>query len=367
MENIVELDGSMLEGGGQMVRTALALSTLTGRPFRIRDIRKGRPVPGLKAQHMSCVEALERLCGAVVEGCEPGSSYLSYAPGRISQFKLEIDIGTAGSITLLMQSLLLPCLFAKKKVTLSVRGGSDVAWSMPFDYLDQVLIPQLRRYARIDCRLIRRGYYPRGEGLVEVALTPKHMLTDLSDVKGFLEYVRAEAGRIDLCEQGNLMIIKGVSHASADLSDRRVAERQADAARIALSELKVPVSIRTEYAMTASTGSGITLWAVFSKDREDIDIKNPIVLGADVLGEKSKLAERVGEEAAALIRSQIRTGAPVDEHLADNLIPFLGLFGGRMRTSRITSHTRTNIYVVEKFLGHCLDADEETGIVRTIR
>jgi len=331
---MIKLDGSFCEGGGQIVRTALALSVITGKPFEVNYIRKGRPRPGLKNQHLFCIKALKQLCDAKVYGDFLGSEKIKFSPGKINAKNLEIDIGTAGSITLLLQSLLLPCIFAGKKVKIEITGGSDVKWSMPVDYVKEVFLPQLRRFADINLIVGKRGYYPKGGGKISLIVKP---------------YAEEKEKKIKLIEQNNLVQIKGISHASADLEKANVAERQSKAASLILAKLGCPVNIRVEYSRTPSIGSGITLWAVFSK-QDEIDFNNPVILGADSLGERGKRAEEVGIEAAKKLLEEIKTGAAVDRNLADNLVPFLGLVGGSIRTSEITNHTKTNIYVVKKFL-----------------
>lgn len=349
---MIYLRGDYLEGGGQIVRTALALSTITNQPFEVDNIRKGRSKPGLKNQHLFCIKALEELCSAKTEGAELGSTYLKYYPEKIKPQTLSIDIGTAGSITLLLQSLLIPSIFADSKIRLKIIGGTDVIWSPQFDYLNNVIIPQIRKYADIETSLIKRGYYPKGGGKVDIKIKPKFNLENLK-----------EAPKIELTEQNNLIQIKGISHASSDLQKANVAERQAKAARLYLNKLNCPIQIQTQYQETLSTGSGITLWAIFSKDPNEIDINNPIRLGADALGERGKRAEQVGKEAADKLLNEINSKAPVDKHLADNLIPFLALIGNKIRVSKITNHTLTNIYVCEQFLDIKFNVDKKNNMI----
>ncbi len=347
---MILLDGSKGEGGGQIVRTALALSSLTGEPFRVTNIRSGRKDPGLKAQHVHCVKALQQLCSAKADGAEIGSRELLYVPGKIAAKNLTIDIGTAGSITLLLQAVLLPCMFAQKTHTLTLIGGTDTAWSMPVDYFTNVLLPQYRRFCGLEVKLLKRGYYPKGGGRIELTIKPEIKRNEFDTFKAFQATLQQKA--FSLTEQGKLISIKGVSHASQNLAPAQVAERQANAAKQELVSLGVPVDIRTEYADTLSAGSGITLWAIFSKSTEDIDAENPIRLGADALGEPGKPAEKVGTEAARKLLEEIKSGAPVDSHLADNLIPLMALCRpSTIAASRITTHARTNMDVVEAFLG----------------
>ncbi len=354
---MIYLDGNYLEGGGQIARTALALSTLTKQPFEVKDIRKGRKQPGLKNQHLYCIKALQELCNADVEGAELGSDHLKFTPKDIKAKDLTIDIGTAGSITLLLQSLLLPCFFLDKKIKLNIKGGSDTQWSMPWDYFTSILLPIIKKYANIDAKLINRGYYPKGQGEVEIKINPAYRMNNFNDFDGLSGYLRKENKKIELTEQGSLVKINGISHASKFLEKAEVAERQARSAKLILNRLNCPVNIQAEYNNAACPGSGITLWAAFSSGA---------AIGADSLGELGKKAELVGQEAANSLIKEINQKAPVDNHLADNLVPWLALFGGKIKTTEITNHTLTNIYVVEKFLGNIFEINKKESVINII-
>jgi len=348
---MIKIDGNYGEGGGQIVRTALAFSTALNKPFEINNIRAGREKPGLKAQHLTCLKALEQLCNAKYNEVQIGSDSLRYIPGELKARKVEVDIGTAGSITLLLQSLLIPCFLAGHPVNLNIKGGTSGKWQMPFDYFDNVLSPQLRRYADVKTILHKRGYYPKGGGEVEIKIKPRYTFENRMDAK-----------KLELVEQGEFIQIKGISHAAKFLQEAKVAERQADAARALLLDLGVGIGVRAEYCDTLSPGSGITLWAVFLSNMESTEL-NPIILGSDIVGEKGKLAENVGSEAARRLISEIKSNAPVDEYLADNMIPFLALFGGRIKVSKISEHTKTNIHVAEQFLGEMFVIDDLKNII----
>lgn len=337
------IDGSYLEGGGQIVRNALALSALTGKAFEVSGIRKERPESGLKAQHLHAVSALQKFCNAVVEGNELGSSCLKFIPKKFRPVNSLIDIGTAGSVTLLMQSLLLPLMLSRKKVILNLLGGTDTKWAMPVDYFRNVFIPVLKPYADIEVNLLKRGYYPKGQGHVEISIKPRF---DMS--------TRKLAPMLNLLERGSLLCIKGCSHASKDLEMHDVALRQKRSAELAF---KGSSDILAEYCDTPSTGSGIVLWAVYEN----------CVLGADALGERGKKAEAVGFDAARNLLKEMDSGKCVDTHLADNLIPFLGIFGGSISVSEITRHTLTNIYVTELFLDVKFRIDRKDSIIRLDR
>jgi len=364
---MIRIDGSFLEGGGQITRTALALSTITQKPFEVTDIRKGRSTPGLKNQHLHCVKALENLCSAKTEGDLLGSVSLKYSPNEIKSKNLKVDIGTAGSITLLLQSILIPSIFADKPLKITITGGTDTKFAQPFNYFNEIFILQLRRFADIDVKLIRRGYYPKGNGKIELKINQKLHLNDFSNFKEFLKNLKENTQKCNLEEQHHLIQIKGISHASLDLQEANVAERQAKAAMFILkNKYNCPVNIETSYSGTLSTGSGITLWAIFSKQKDEIDFNNPIRLGADSLGEGGKRAETVGQEAASNLIKEIESKAPVDHYLADQLLPFMALTSSsKIKASEITDHCKTNIYVIEQFLGKTFEVDEEKKIIKT--
>lgn len=331
---MIEIDGSYGEGGGQIIRTALALSTITGKSFKALKIRAGREKSGLKAQHLTCIKALKKIADAKTSSVEIGSDTLEFIPGKIKAGKFEIDIGTAGSITLLLQAVLLPCFFAPKKITLRITGGTCGKWQAPVEYFQNVLLPHLQRLAKkIDFKILKRGYYPRGGGVVELSVNPKKNLEGTKI--------------IELVERGELVQIKGVSYAEKSLEKASVAERQAQAAREFLGKYGVPINISKEYGEALNPGSGIVLWAVFASE----DHLNPVRLGGDSFGERGKPSEKVGRETAENLTREIEAGAPVDRHLADQLIPLMGLLpGSRVKAAEVSKHVESNIYAVEKFL-----------------
>jgi len=362
---MIRIEGDELEGGGQIIRTALALSTITQQSFEVDNIRKGRRDAGLKNQHLYCVKSLQEFCNAEAEGAEIGSLYLKYYPKKLVAKNLNIDIETAGSITLLLQALLLPSMFVSRPIRISIKGGSDVSWSPSFDYFNNISLPQLQRFAKIEAKLLKRGYYPKGNGKVEININPKFKLNDFSDFNEFHYHLKRNINPYNLLEQNYLIQIKGISHASLNLEQARVAERQAHSAQNILgNRFNVPIKIASEYQNTLSTGSGITLWAIFSKNKDDIDENNPIRLGSDSLGEQGKKAEIVGHEAAASLIGEIESKAPVDRHLADQILPYMALVGNsKIKTSEITAHCRTNVYTIQQFLGEIFKVDEnERGI-----
>src|SRR3989344_2274505 len=333
---MIEIDGSYGEVGGQLVRTALALSTLTQKPFQITNIRVNRPQPGLKAQHLTAITAFKEMCGAQTNPVEIGTTTLRYIPKPVKAGTYNIDIGTAGSITLLLQALLVPLLFAAKKTTLIIMGGTAGKWQAPIEYFEFVLLPFLQRFARVTCTMQKRGYYPKGGGKVTITIEPK---------QSWEAHTKSPPAVFSLADQGKLVYIKGVSHASSDLADRKVAERQASSAQLFLKQYNVPIEIQTSYSNTLSTGSGITLWARFHKEDEF-----HTMIGADELGEQGTTAENVGTRAAQKLIKEIDSNAAIDAHAADQLLPFIALLPGSViKASSISEHARTNMWVIEKF------------------
>ena len=346
---MLKIDGSYLEGGGQIVRTALALSTLTGKSFSIKNIRKGRARSGLKKQHLTAVHVLKELCDAEVRYDTLGSEKLNYKPGKINFKNLDIDIGTAGSITLLLQALLPVLLFSNKKIRLEIKGGTDTEFSQPIDYFINVFLPHLKKYAEINITLEKRGYYPKGQGKVNLTIKPKYFANNFDNFEEFHKFLIKENQKILLDEQGKILLIKGVSHASKNLMKANVAERQAKTAKFLLNKYECKKDIQIQYVDSESIGSGVSLWAMFSKGLE-FSVDNPIVLGADSLGKKGKKSEQVGEEAALNLVKEMESKIPVDKYLSDQLLIYMALFGGNIKTSEITNHCKTNQKIIEKFL-----------------
>lgn len=313
----MKLDGSYGEGGGQILRTAVALSAVTGKPLEINNIRKTRPKPGLAVQHVKAIESLASICEAEVKGCELRSTNLIFKPGKIKGGTYDIDIGTAGSISLFLQCLMPAAMHAPLTLRIKITGGTDVKWSPSIDYLRFVTLGALSRMG-YDCKLtlVQRGYYPRGGGCVEAIIAPSSLKKASFD-------------------SNTCSLVEGISHSSN--LPAHVAERQAASAQKTLRDAGYDSRISLEVKDYPSTGSGITLWCG--------------TIGGSALGKPGLRAEKVGSNAADAIISELKSGAGVDIYLADQLIPYLALAGGGSFTTRaVTSHTRTNIWVTEQFL-----------------
>jgi RNA 3'-terminal phosphate cyclase (ATP) len=321
---MIEIDGTYGEGGGQIIRTAIALAAVTGTEVEIKNIRANRPNSGLAAQHLHAVKAVEKLSGGRTEGLELRSSRLKFAHGALKGFEGEIDIGTAGSITLLLQCLIPVALFADEPTRVSIKGGTDVKWSPPIDFYTEVFLKAIHEMGcdtHLDVK--RRGYYPKGGGLVETRMAPLYS----HQLKGIVLLKSEREG-----------IVNGVSHSCG--LPAHVAERQAKAAERILNENGYDTEIKTEIENGGgrTTGCGITLWRGYKS--------------GSALGERGKRAELVGEEAAQNIIKELESVSTVDVHLADQLIPYIALADRKseMKVREITKHLETNMYVTKKFL-----------------
>jgi RNA 3'-terminal phosphate cyclase (ATP) len=328
---MLEIDGSFGEGGGQIVRTAIALAAITGKEVEITNIRANRPNPGLSAQHLHAVKAVERLSGGHTKGLALCSTQLTFSPAVLNGFDGEIDIGTAGSITLLLQCLIPVALFADRETKVRITGGTDVKWSPLMDFYTNVFLKVLHEMGcEVHLDLKRRGYYPKGAGLVDVLVAPAHHMKGIVLVKPEREG-----------------IVKGISHSRG--LPAHIAERQARAAERILREAGYDTEIKREIASGGklTTGSGITLWSGYKS--------------GSALGERGKRAELVGEEAAGTILRELESASTVDVHLADQLIPYIALAEGKseLKVREITNHLETNMYVTRQFLDIEFEVDKD--------
>lgn len=322
---MIEVQGDYLEGGGQIIRTSSGLSALTGKGFKIFNIRSGRENPGLKEQHLQAIRAIKKLCNAEVKGLELGSTELEFIPGKITKKKLNIDIRTAGSTALVLQALLIPAV--KHSLRIDINGGATFnLWAPSIPYMQNILINILSKFGyNVNIEIKKHGFYPRGNARV---------FARTKEAKELLA--------VSLEEQGKLIGISGTSYASEDLRKSQVAERQKNAAIKLLSELEYPIYIDVNYVNSICPGSGIFLKADFEN----------CVLGYDVVGEKGKYSEKVGEEAAKGLIKEIESGATVDKFMTDQILPYMALSGKdcRVKVREVTKHAQTNIWLIEKFL-----------------
>ena len=350
--SMIALDGSFGEGGGALLRTALAFSIFTQKPFRIDNIRANRKVPGLKAQHLEAIKALKQICpGAKSSEVKLGETSMWFQPEKIKSGNFEFDIKTAGSITLFFQAILLPSLFAPSKVTITVKGGTCGKWQAGVDSLQRVLLPLIQRFTKdIKLTIKKRGYYPKGGGEVMLEISPLFKSKAHSSYQELIKEIESKTRYYNFINQGKLEHIKGFVNISADLQERQVGERLIKAARQTLLRAKVPISIDLGYFPALSTGGEILIHSVHSQNGFTDPFNSPRLL-ADSLLEKNKRAEIIGEETSNQLLSLIESKAAIDPLLCDQLIPFAALLtNSKINTSDVTNHTTTNLHVIAQFL-----------------
>lgn len=323
---MIEIDGSFGEGGGQILRTASALAAITRKNCRIFNIRKSRPKPGLAIQHLLGIQTLTQLSEGKLEGDCLGSEEIKFFPQGIKNNDFYLKIETAGSITLLLQSLIPPALFATEPIKIVIDGGAtDTFFSPTIDYFRFCFLKIFEKLGgKIDINITRRGYYPKGGAKIELIIQP------------------AKLNNLDLLERGNLKRILILSGASELLKSKKVAERQISGVKEVLGELKLPIEENFEYYQTQCPGSQICLIAEFENT----------VIGVDNLGRIGKRAEEVGKETALELLKEEKSRACLDKFLADQILIYLALSKGKSKisVSEITEHCKTNIWVIEKFL-----------------
>lgn len=344
---MVTLDGREGEGGGQVLRSALSLSLITGTPFRLEHVRAKRRPPGLKAQHLACVVGAAAVGHARVEGAELGSRTVEFHPGPMRAGDFPLDVGTAGATSLLLQCLAYPLALAGGG-TLSLRGGTHVTMSPTFEYLTHVWTRALAAYGLdVQVWLKSAGYYPQGGGAVHARVEPPRAV-DAGDVTWPVAQVKAV---LVLSCAGGLPV--------------HVASRQADAAREALAAAGLRVEVEARM-LEAKHSRGSSVLVVGQGD-------GGLPVAASALGERGKPAERVGEEAARGFLVELKHGGSCDEHLGDQLLfpaalAACGRLGPRRTTrftaARVTEHLTTHARVLEQFLPVAVDVAEGAVTVR---
>lgn len=324
MSSLIALDGSKGEGGGQVIRTALALSAATGQGFEISGIRAKRPRPGLRPQHLAAVRALTLACGAKVSGALDGSQELRFEPGPVVAGDFDFEIATAGALTLVLQTVLLPLATAQGPSRVVITGGTHVPWSPSYHYLANHWADVVRNLGLdLSFRLERAGFYPPGGGLAGAEVRP---------------WVRPRT-QLALEERGRLIEVRGTS-GQAHLKSK-VAERHRKAAQDRLwEERRLEVAWSVQSPPAASPGSFVLLEAVFERTRAAFGF----------LGERGVPAEAIGDRAARALLKFLDGEGAVDPQLADQLAVPLALgAGGRVTTSQVTAHLETVAEVLTLF------------------
>jgi RNA 3'-terminal phosphate cyclase (ATP) len=337
------IDGSYGEGGGQILRTSLTLAALTGQPVRIEHIRAGRRKPGLRPQHLTAVRAAAALCGAGLEGDALGSETVTFAPGgtvRPGEHAFDVteaaEGGSAGSVGLVLQTVLLPLALADGVSHLTLRGGTHVAWAPSVSYVEHVFLPTVARMGlHAEVHLEQWGFYPVGGGSVHVLISGR---------RGPLE-------PITLVERGELVRVGGI--AAVTNLPSHIPQRMANRAQNVLADQALAARVEPRRLRGDGPGAGIFLFAAYEH----------AVAGFTAYGRRGLPAEQVAEAACQSLLAHHRSGAPVDPHLADQLVLPMALAKGqsRLMTSQVTHHLLTNAWAVQQFLDCAVRIDGKPG------
>ncbi len=320
---MIEVDGSIGEGGGQVLRTSLTMSVMVGDEFRIYNIRTGRKNPGLRPQHFKAVEAATTICNGIVSGAELGSQELVFKPGDLKPGNYSFAIGTAGSVSLVLQTIFVPLSHSTRSSRIKITGGTHVPWSPSYHYLDYQWLPYLRRLGyEADLNLLKAGFYPKGGGQISVEIKP---------ATAFLP--------IENKERGKLIHIRGLSGV-ANLP-RKIAERQRNQVIKRLGN-KYPLN-DLHIGILPSYGKGTILLLL-----AEFEFSQACFFSLGAIG---KPAEKVADEAIDELEDFIATNGVVDGYLADQiLIPLVFAKGESIfKTSKITKHLQTNVEVIRHF------------------
>jgi RNA 3'-terminal phosphate cyclase (ATP) len=330
---MITIDGSFGEGGGQILRTSLALSLITGKPFRIENIRAGRKNPGLLRQHLTAVNAAATIGQAEVTGASIGSTLLTFAPGKIAPGDYNFAIGTAGSTTLVLQTVLPALLIADGPTRLTLEGGTHNPFAPPFDFLARAFLPLLSRMGmNVTAKLDRYGFYPAGGGKIEIAIDPAEKFSRLElDSRGEIRNRRARAILANL--------------------PRKIGERE-------LSTVRRKLSWPNEYLTIEQVDNSYSPGNIVTIEIES-DHLTEVFTG---FGEKGKFAEEVAEHAVQHARRYLASDVSAGEYLADQLlVPMAMARGGSFTTLPASRHTTTNIEIIRKFLDVEIIAAPVTG------
>ena len=327
---MIEIDGSQGEGGGQVIRSSLSLSLATGQPFRAVNVRAKRSRPGLQRQHLTSVRAAAEVGSAKLTGDELHSREFTFAPGRVRPGDYEFDIGTAGSTTLVLQTVLPVLIAADGPSTVTLRGGTHNAMAPPFEFVERAFLPLIDLLGpHVEISLERPGFYPAGGGKLRVTVQPARKFR-----------------RFQLLERGRVTDIR----ASALVSrlPRHIAERELKTVARLLSLKSRQLEVLED---TQSPGPGNVVSIVVQAEHV-----TEVFTG---FGEKGKPAERVARAAVKEAKRYLDAEVPVDEHLADQLLLPLALgAGGEFVTCKPTLHTTTNINVIQRFLEADISLEE---------
>jgi RNA 3'-terminal phosphate cyclase (ATP) len=336
---MIVIDGSRGEGGGQVLRTSLALSLVTREPFRIEKIRANRKSPGLLRQHLTAVQAATQVGDAAVEGAALGSSALTFVPRALRGGEYAFEIGTAGSTMLVLQTILLPLALAETASTIELEGGTHNPYAPPFDFMQHAFLPLLRRMGvDVELELVRPGFYPAGGGKIRVRIAPAKRLD-----------------RLELSQRGELTT--RCARAVVANLPYEIAQREV---KTAAEELGWPEECLQAHTLTGSAGPG-NLISIIAGSEHVTDVFT-------AFGQRGVRAEEVARHAARQTRRYLDSGAATGEHLADQLLLPLALGeGGTFTTTPLSGHSTTNIETIRHFIDREIECDQVGGGVVRVR
>ena len=320
---MITIDGSYGEGGGQILRTAVSFSVLTQTPITVTNIRANRSNPGLRPQHHLALTIMKQLSLADTKGLHIGSSEIMFHPNTLRGGSFEFDIGTAGSMVLVFQTILLGLLKTKEPIMVKLHGGSDVKWSPSWDYFTEVFLPLLEQMGmNVTSQLHKRGYYPKGGGEAEIQIEPINQ--ELSPILFDVFEPKHIVGRIHL---GNL--------------PDHIGKRMKHEVTKTLANTNLQCTIRTQQCESLSPGVGLTLWARSHRGS----------IGAVALGEKGLPAEIVARHAIDSVLTDFEKHATVDVCLSDQILPYMVFSKGKsvFYVREISDHFTTNLWVLKQF------------------
>jgi RNA 3'-terminal phosphate cyclase (ATP) len=334
----IYIDGSFGEGGGQILRTSLSLSCITGKSFQIKNIRAARRNPGLAKQHLSCIEAAGKICKATANGAQLSSKELEFQPAAIQGGNFFFDIGSAGSATLVAQTLLPALFLADKPSSITIIGGTHNPMAPPFDFIEKTFLPAIATasfYA--ECKLTRYGFYPAGGGKINFEIKPKP---------------KDSSVQINLCQEAKEMQITAkvyTAHLPSAITQRQRKLLLASPLAQPDNNLRLtePLNIAGIELIDVKDSNGpgncVTIELFDNKSR-----RTTVFSG---FGMRGKRSEEVINEVVSLVTNFLNSDAEVDYFLADQLLVYLAIAGsGQFTTERISTHLETNIEIITKFL-----------------
>jgi len=326
------IDGSFGEGGGSILRIGAAFSILFKRPIHIKNIRANRPKPGLRHQHLMGLKTLSRLTNSTLSECQVGTKEITLEPKQSINSNIEVELGTAGSIGLLLQPIQIACLGFNKpeKIEILINGGGTFGkWAPSLDYLKQVTYTIFKNHGfNIDIEIQKHGFYPKGGAVVKCTIYPPKSIKP-----------------VNLTKLGNVELIQGEIVSTNHLRKKKVAERIKRTAQIQIKRhLGDEIKINFKYVNSLSPGVGLSLWAYSDS--------GAIISTGTILGERNITSEDLGIIAANKLITYIKKEIPVDNYLSDQLIPFMGFIKkpSSIKVLEVTNHTKTNLELMKLFL-----------------